>query len=950
MAIFRTLLEPAGGDSRIARALTVRYVVALLLVATLSTAAWLSLRWVIADQESTAAIVNVSGRQRMLSQRTALLSHLLVNSPPAQRSEIRATLKKSIDLFEASHQGLIRGNPAMGLPATMSDAVRAAYFSGAQPLDAQVRAYVQAVRALLGTEDAALREDDAQLQFITETALTPLVSALNAMVEQYQREGEASVHRLASAETAFWALTLLLLALEAALIFQPFIRHTHATMHRLQQLARELQVHRDNLEATVQQRTEELARRGQQLAESEEKFRLISTAASDAIVIVNEQLQVQYWNPAAEAVFGMASSEALGRPLDDVLVSAGVMQALRQRLAAAIRQESLPASGQTLEVMAQHRDGTGFPVELSLSPFELRGQWQIVVIVRDISERKRSEADLRIAATAFEAQEGILVTDPSLKILRVNKSFTRITGYVADDVLGQKPSVLGSGRHDGHFYEAMWASLKATGAWEGEIWNRRKSGEVYPELLSIAAVRDASGEVVNYVGTFSDITVSKAAADEIENLAFYDPLTLLPNRRLLLDRLKQALAFSARSGHAGALLFIDLDNFKMLNDTMGHDMGDMLLQQVGERLVACVRKRDTVARIGGDEFVVVLEELSPTAMEAAAQAEGIAGKILESLTRPYALGSNEHRNTPSIGVTIFQGERCEIEELLKQADIAMYQAKNSGRNAVRFFDPAMQVGLNARVQMEAELRSALERQELVLYYQAQVDQHGQVLGAEVLIRWQHPERGMVSPAIFIGLAEDTGLVLPMGQWVLDTACQQLGRWAGDPAMASLTLAVNVSARQFRQHDFVDQVRAALQRHRIRAERLKLELTESMLLHDIEGTIAKMQSLKELGVQFSLDDFGTGYSSLQYLKQLPLDQLKIDQSFVHDIATDASDKAIITAIIDMARHLELQVIAEGVETEEQRSLLLASGCLHYQGYLFGRPSDVRGFEERARQSA
>ena len=946
----RTPSEPGEGDSRIARALTVRYVFALLLVASLSTAAWFSLRLVIADQESTAAIVNVSGRQRMLSQRTALLSHLLVNSAPAARGDVRAALQKSIDLFELSHKGLTQGSTEMGLPSTMSETVRAAYFGGAQPLDAQVQAYVRAVRDLLQKDDAQFLPGDAHLQFITQTALTPLVTALNAMVEQYQKEGEASVRKLESAETAFWGLTLLLLALEAALIFQPFIRHTHAAMNRLQQLTRELQVHRDSLEATVRQRTDELERRSHQLAESEEKFRLISTTASDAIVIVNEQMHVQYWNPAAEAVFGMPGIEAMGRSLDAVLTSPDVMQALRQRLASAMRHEPPPATGQNLEVSALHRDGSQFTVELSLSPFELRGQWQIVVIVRDISARKRAEADLRIAATAFEAQEGILVTDPALRILRVNKSFTRITGYVADDVLGQKPSVLGSGRHDDHYYEAMWESLKTTGAWEGEIWNRRKNGEVYPELLSIAAVKDAAGEVVNYVGTFSDITVSKAAADEIENLAFYDPLTLLPNRRLLLDRLKQALAFSARSGSSGALLFIDLDNFKMLNDTMGHDMGDMLLQQVGERLVACVRKRDTVARIGGDEFVVVLEELSPGAMDAAAQAESIAGKILESLTRPYALGSNEHRNTPSIGVTIFQGEHGEMEELLKQADIAMYQAKNSGRNAVRFFDPAMQVGLNARVQMEAELRDALARDQLVLYYQAQISQHGQVLGAEVLIRWQHPDKGMVSPAMFIPLAEDTGLVLTIGQWVLDTACAQLSHWAADPRMAGLTLAVNVSARQFRQHDFVEQVRATLQRHGTPPGRLKLELTESMLLHDIEGTIAKMQALKEQGVQFSLDDFGTGYSSLQYLKQLPLDQLKIDQSFVHDITTDNSDKAIVTAIIDMARHLELSVIAEGVETEAQRSLLQASGCLHYQGFLFGRPVPLQGFEASVREGS
>jgi diguanylate cyclase (GGDEF)-like protein len=436
--------------------------------------------------------------------------------------------------------------------------------------------------------------------------------------------------------------------------------------------------------------------------------------------------------------------------------------------------------------------------------------------------------------------------------------------------------------------------------------------------------------------------------DKIKRLAFYDTLTGLANRQLLLDRLHQAFAFSARSGRECAVLYIDLDNFKDINDTLGHDIGDLLLQQTAQRLESCMREGDTVARLGSDEFVVLLEELSKQPIEAATQAKVIGEKIFATLNQPYQLAKHEYHSTASIGATIFSDHHQSAEELLKRADIAMYQAKEAGRNTLRFFNPTMQDTINARTSLERELHKALENRQFHLYYQIQVDDSHRPLGAEALIRWIHPERGLVSPVQFIPLAEETGLILPIGQWVLETACTQLKFWEQNALTRDLVLAINVSAKQFRQADFVAQVQATVQRHAINPMRLKLELTESMLLDSIEDIITKMNVLKEIGIRFSLDDFGTGYSSLQYLKRLPLDQLKIDQSFVRDLATDSSDKAIVRTIIAMAQSLSLDVIAEGVETEEQQQLLMNKGCTHYQGYLFGKPVPIEQFEALLRQ--
>ena len=470
-----------------------------------------------------------------------------------------------------------------------------------------------------------------------------------------------------------------------------------------------------------------------------------------------------------------------------------------------------------------------------------------------------------------------------------------------------------------------------------------KNGEIYPKWLTITAVTAPDGVLTHYVGSFFDITERKKAEEEINRLAFFDPLTSLPNRRLLLDRLQHALATSARSGRHGAIMFIDLDNFKVINDTKGHDCGDLLLVEITRRLQSCVREGDTVARLGGDEFVVMLEDLGSQAEHAAVQAEEVGEKIRAAIDRPCLVKEHEFHSTASVGISLFVGRETTAEALLKYADIAMYQAKGAGRNIVRFFDPDVQIVLEAHTTMESDLRRALIERQFSLYYQAQVGDAGRILGAEALVRWIHPQRGIIPPAQFIPIAEESSLIIDIGHWVLETACRQLALWGNDEKKCNLELAVNVSARQFKSRDFVDKVAAVIKEQRVNPSLLKLELTESVVLENVADVVAKMHALKALGVKLSMDDFGTGYSSLSCLKQLPFDQIKIDRSFVRDIVTDPDDAVMVQTIIDMAHNFSLNSVAEGVEIEAQLAFLKLHGCMVYQGFLFSKPVPVEEFE-------
>ncbi|MDP2143513.1 MAG: EAL domain-containing protein [Gallionella sp.] len=558
-----------------------------------------------------------------------------------------------------------------------------------------------------------------------------------------------------------------------------------------------------------------------------------------------------------------------------------------------------------------------------------------------------SQASLQLMLNSMS--EGMYGVDLNGNCTFVNAAFLRILGYAdEDEIIGESiHKLIHHTRADGSPYPEsdcrMYKAFRenqATHA-DDEVFWRKDGSSIAVAYWAHPVIND--GAVVGAVATFVDVTERKLAEQQIQQLAFYDPLTSLPNRRLLMERLRQACALSDRDAQYGAVLFMDMDHFKILNDTKGHDFGDQLLIEVGRRLESCLREGDTVARLGGDEFVVVLECLSVNSSEAAQLAERVAEKIHDELNRPYQLKDYLHSSTPSIGIVLYKGHSDSIDDLLKFADIAMYQAKTAGRNAIRFYDPDMQTEIEQRATLEAELRQAIELEQFRLYYQIQVDRRSRPIGAEVLLRWEHPERGLVSPLHFIPMAEETGLILPIGEWVLMTACEQLKKWQAGARTRDLALAVNVSALQFGQSGFVDQVREMLSATGADGGKLKLEMTESMMLDNVEDIICKMNQLKQLGVSFSLDDFGTGYSSLQYLKRLPLDQIKIDQSFVRDIATDSNDEVIVNTIIAMTDALGLNIIAEGVENQVQHAFLEQCGCNAFQGYLFSRPVPLEQFE-------
>lgn len=698
-----------------------------------------------------------------------------------------------------------------------------------------------------------------------------------------------------------------------------------------------------SLDQRINERTRELQESRQRIEELLSEQQLMFDNAQVGILLLKNR-RILKCNQRIADMFGYASpAELEGKSTsmfycsetDFLTVGESGYSQLTQKGCADLETKMCRRGGDTLWVIQSGRP---------LNPDAVLDSPSIWVYT-DITGRKEAEAELGIAAAAFDSQEGMLVTDASCQILRVNKAFSEMTGFFSEEVIGKTPWFLQSHLEDNATYAAIWESARQTGSWQGEILDHHKSGATIPKWLTISAVIGRDGVVTNYVATQTDMSERKQAEEKIRHLAFFDHLTNLPNRTLLLDRLNQALVASERNGKYGAVLFLDLDHFKTLNDTVGHDHGDVLLKQVADILSRNVRQGDTVARLGGDEFVIVLEDLDADALLAARDVEVLAYKLLRALKQDYRLPKTTFHTSASIGGTLFLGALGVVDELLKQADLAMYKSKEAGRNTFTFFDPSMAARLLARTSIDADLRQAIQEDQFQLYYQPQVEgQTGRIVGAEVLIRWRHPTRGMVLPGDFIQSAEESGLILLIGHWVLETACRQLAVWANQALKKDLTLAVNVSVQQFKQPDFTEQVLAVIDATGANPYRLKLELTESLFAENIDDIIGKMFALKAKGVGFSLDDFGTGYSSLAYLSRLPLDQLKIDRSFVSDIDFSENNIVICAATIKLAHSLGMAVVAEGVESESQQYFLTTvHHCDFLQGYLYGKPQPLEVFD-------
>jgi diguanylate cyclase (GGDEF)-like protein/PAS domain S-box-containing protein len=660
-------------------------------------------------------------------------------------------------------------------------------------------------------------------------------------------------------------------------------------------------------------------------------------AGGEAFATVDADGHYTYLNEAAERLLGADGRALLGRRL-----WSSFQKTVRLRVEEAFR----AACERAGELAVEELDAR-LARWLEVRGFAFAGG--MALHLADVTERRRVQEQLRLLEGSISRLNDIVIiteagpfSEPGPRIVFVNEAFERRTGYTREEVIGRSPRFLQGPNTQRRALDQVRAALEEWKPSRVDLINYRKDGEPYWVDLDVSPVWDKQRKLTHWVAVGRDVTERKLAEEKIQHLAFYDGLTRLPNRALLMDRLHAALADPARL-RQGALMFIDLDNFKVLNDTLGHAKGDLLLQLVAERLRSCVAKGDTVARLGGDEFVILLENRGDKPLDPAVGARVVADRILATLGEPYVLPGYLHHSTCSIGVTLFGNDQRTVSELLKQADMAMYQAKGAGRNTVRFFDPEMQAAVTANATLASDLRQAWREGQFRIDYQPQVGADGRLLGVEALVRWQHPVRGTVPPDQFIPAAEETSLIIPIGRWVLDTACAQIATWAARPERRALTIAVNVSVRQFRHPEFVDEVMQAIAASGIEPSKLKLELTESLLADGIDVTIAKMGSLKDMGVSLSLDDFGIGYSSLSYLKRLPLDQLKIDREFVKDLLTDANDAAIARTVINLAHSLELDVIAEGVETEAQRDWLARHGCTSYQGYLYCRPLPIAQLE-------
>ncbi len=695
---------------------------------------------------------------------------------------------------------------------------------------------------------------------------------------------------------------------------------------------------KQQLEIKVQERTQEVTF-------SHNRVSSLLDAMPDMLFELDEDAVIIYCHAPIFNLHGITAEDVIGNKIDDLLPSNVVKSHYQAFLEAKKTGSSIGIT------FALDDNGRERWFELSVTYLNQRDGYnaRYVVVPRDITLTKETELEARIAATAFESQDSMLITDMDKKIIRVNKAFQKITGYSEEEVLGKSTEILDSNCHDNDFYESISLQLKTLGYWEGEIWSRKKDGAIYPELLSISAVYDDFDQPKHYVSISKDITQLKQNERTINQLSFYDSLTCLPNRKMVIDHVAhllsedEPLTLDNLPREKGAILFIDLDDFKNINDTKGHPIGDLFLQQVADRLSSCVNPHGMTARFGGDEFIVVINQEEVESIHLGKE-DNVLQKIQRELTRPILIQDEAYNVASSIGFATIENTVETAMDVFKHAELAMYEAKSLGKNQTCFYSASMQEELLHKIELESALKEAIKQNEFVLYYQPQFNRFGRIQGVEALIRWLHPIKGRISPMEFIPLAEETKLIIPIGEWVIRSACLQLKSWQNTPQLKDVVISVNVSVLQFSQGDFVKIVEIILKETGISPDKLQLELTESMLVTDKESIASKMHELKMLGIQFSLDDFGTGYSSLSYLQKLPFDQLKIDQSFVRSL-TDGDAGSLAFAIAAMGSSLGLEVIAEGVETQLQLDRLKQCECDLFQGYFIGYPVSVTELEAR-----
>lgn len=682
--------------------------------------------------------------------------------------------------------------------------------------------------------------------------------------------------------------------------------------------------------------------REQRIREQETELHNLLSNLPVGIARLDEHLHLRCANPTLIRSLDRRPESVIGQTISDLLLDE-VAEQIRPHLL-----KALDGIRSDLDLQYARPDGNSAYASCLVVPErQVSGREAgVLAIFTDTSEREHNRRQLidslRAIAeikAALDAHAIVDITDARGVITQVNDKFCAISQYARSELVGRTHKMINSGHHPREFFQDLWRTISHGEVWSGEVCNRAKDGSLYWVQSTIMPFIGKDGLPEQYIAIRADITKRKRIEEAAQRIALLDALTGLANRRLMSERLIRALHYSQRHNQHAALLLMDLDHFKEINDTLGHPIGDQLLKEVAVRLQGTLRQSDTVARLGGDEFVVIIEELGNSQESAMHHASDTGEKIRQMLSAPYQLHDHMVQITPSIGVVLFDGTLQNADELIKQADMALYKAKDAGRDQLCFFDNALQSEINQRALLQRDLRLALEQDELRLFYQSVVDADEQILGFEALLRWQNPQRGLVSPAQFIPLAEESGLIIPIGQWVLTTACRQLAEWQHDPMRQAWTIAVNISARQLSQPDFVQQVLQVLASSGAPANRLRLEITESMLQHDLTVTIGKMQALRQVGVRFSLDDFGTGYSSMSYLKHMPLDQLKIDKSFVDEILIDSTDSAIVRTVVTLAENLGLEVVAEGVEQREQLELLIAIGCRAFQGYQFGKPEPI-----------